>query len=63
LLKLPVTPAVTAPVNNGAAINDMPPVNGANATPATPANIGINEDKNPASGRPVCGFIVREPPC
>ena len=59
----PVTAPVIPPVSNGTAHNDAPPVTGANATLAIPANTGINLDKKPASGKPVLGFIVREPPC
>ena len=58
LLKSPVSavcPAATIPAASGAPI----PV----AARPKPMSVGRSLPSQPASGRPVCGLIVREPPC
>ena len=39
------------------------PTPGANVFSARPASVGSKELRKPASGSPVCGLIVRLPPC
>ena len=58
----PVIPPTVMAVAKGVAARkakEVPAVSGANAIPA---RIGKMLSKNPASGRPVSGLIVREPP-
>ena len=56
-LTLPVANPVAPPTSKAA---DKPPVIGANNAPAIIGKIAL---KNPASGSPVCGLMVNEPPC
>ena len=55
----PVAIAVPPPTIPAAIIGPTPGI----MERPSPATIGRIEDKKPASGRPVWGLIVREPPC
>ena len=59
--KLPVANAVPPPTRPA-------DIKGVNAPPdaidkPAPISVGSNEDKKPASGKPVSGLIVKDPPC